>query len=116
MGKLTTHVLDTARGLPAQGMRIALHDIAANRVHLKTVHTNEDGRSPESLLAENAMRVGRFSLTFHVADYFRAVGIKLADPPFLDQVVVEFGIAAAEQSYHVPLLVSPWSYSKYRGS
>jgi 5-hydroxyisourate hydrolase len=116
MGKLTTHVLDIAAGIPAKGMRIELHEVTTDRVLIKSVHTNDDGRTSEPLLAADTMRVGKFTLTFHVADHFRSVGIKLADPPFLDQVVVAFGIAHTDQSYHVPLLVSPWSYSTYRGS
>jgi 5-hydroxyisourate hydrolase len=116
MGKLTTHVLDIAAGIPAKGMRIELHEVTTHGVLIKSVQTDDEGRTAEPLLGAQAMRVGKFTLTFHVADYFRAVGIKLADPPFLDRVVVDFGIAHADQSYHVPLLVSPWSYSTYRGS
>ncbi len=117
MAKLTTHVLDVSAGIPAAGMRIELHDLATSpaRLLLET-RTNADGRCDRALLEGNALRVGRYALTFHVAEYFRARGMTLADPPFLDDVVVSFGIATAAESYHVPLLVSPWSYSTYRGS
>ena len=112
MGKLTTHVLNVAMGTPAAGMRIELRGPAVTGA----AQTNADGRSPAPLLEGGAMRAGRYSLTFHVAAYFRALGVELPDPPFLDEVVIEFGIADANQNYHVPLLVSPWSYSTYRGS
>ena len=112
MGKLTTHVLNVAMGAPAAGMRIELRGPAV----AGAAHTNADGRCPAPLLEGEALRVGRYSLTFHVAAYFRALGVELPDPPFLDEVVIAFGIADAAQNYHVPLLVSPWSYSTYRGS
>ena len=117
MGKLTTHVLDVAAGIPAAGMRIELHDLSspAPRLILET-RTNADGRTPAPLLEGSALQVGRFALTFHVADYFRGRGVPVTEPPFLDEVVVRFGIADAAQNYHVPLLASPWSYSTYRGS
>ena len=117
MGRLTTHVLDTAAGVPAQGMRVELHDLDLPRsVPLAGFCTNADGRGATPLLDEGALRSGRFELRFHVAEYFRARGTALPDPPFLDVVVIRFGIADAAQHYHVPLLVSPWSYSTYRGS
>jgi len=117
MGKLTTHVLNTAAGVPAAGMRIELRALADGPAALMgVVHTNADGRSAAPLLEGPTFRPGRYSLVFHVADYFRAVGVALAEPPFLDEVVVNFGIADSAQNYHVPLLVSPWSYSTYRGS
>ncbi len=117
MGKLTTHVLNIAAGIPAAGMRIELHDPATNppRV-LAQALTNADGRCPQPLLEGDALRRGQYALTFYVADYFRGNGVSLPDPPFIDHVVIRFGIADAQQSYHVPLLVSPWSYSTYRGS
>jgi len=117
MGKLTTHVLNTAAGIPAAGMRVelrALPEGAAQPAH--GLRTNADGRCPAPLLEGAALRAGRYSLTFHVAEYFRAVGAVLPCPPFLDEVVINFGISDPEQNYHVPLLVSPWSYSTYRGS
>ena len=117
LGKLTTHVLDVADGIPAAGMRIELHDLASSAPRLiQEIRTNADGRTAAPLLEGESLRVGRFALTFHVAEYFRGRGVKLAEPPFLDEVVVRFGIADAAQNYHVPLLASPWSYSTYRGS
>jgi 5-hydroxyisourate hydrolase len=117
MGKLTTHVLDTSAGTPAAGMRIdfASFDGKAAR-NLRTVYTNAEGRIDEPLLAADAMHGGEFELTFHVADYFRARGHALAEPPFLDRVPIRFAIADATAHYHVPLLCSPWAYSTYRGS
>jgi 5-hydroxyisourate hydrolase len=114
MGKLTTHVLDVAAGTPAAGMRIELHGPATTL--LASVLTDADGRAPQPLLAGEALQAGRYTLTFHVAAYFRARGVALPEPPFLDQVAVAFGVADPARSYHVPLLVSPWAYSTYRGS
>ena len=117
MAKLTTHVLNLAAGTPAAGMRIELHAIDDDsRVLAASVLTNSDGRSPSPLLEGDALRAGRYTLTFHVAAYFRMLGVVLAAPPFLDEVVIAFGVAEPQQNYHVPLLVSPWSYSTYRGS
>jgi 5-hydroxyisourate hydrolase len=117
MAGLSTHVLDTASGRPAGGMRIDFAILEGDQWKpLKTVHTNADGRTDEPLLAADAMRTGQFRLVFHVAAYFRARGEKLADPPFLDTVPLHFGIADRNAHYHVPLLCSPWSYSTYRGS
>jgi 5-hydroxyisourate hydrolase len=112
MGKLTTHVLDVTAGLPAAGLHIELR--GPGETLLRTVRTNEAGRCPGPLLED--MQPGRYTLTFHVAAYFRARGVPLAEPPFLDEVIVAFGIADPAASYHVPLLVTPWSYSTYRGS
>jgi 5-hydroxyisourate hydrolase len=119
--QLTTHVLDTSRGTPAAGLRIDLWRIsrisdAEEETLLKTVTTNADGRSDEPLLAEGTMLEGRYLLLFHVADYFAAQHVTLPDPPFLDIVPVRFAIFDASAKYHVPLLVSPWAYSTYRGS
>lgn len=117
MGRLSTHVLDTASGRPAGGMRVDFSELDGDRWKLvKTVHTNADGRTDEPLLAAEAMRTGQFKLEFHVAAYFRAHGAKLPDPPFLDTVPLRFGIADRDAHYHVPLLCTPWSYSTYRGS
>jgi 5-hydroxyisourate hydrolase len=117
MGKLTTHVLDLSAGAPAMGMLVELQDLRteAPRV-LASLRTNRDGRCDQPLLEGAALQAGRYALVFHVAEYFRAAGVPLPEPPFIDEVVIRFGIAHPEQSYHVPLLVSPWSYSTYRGS
>jgi 5-hydroxyisourate hydrolase len=117
MGKLTTHVLDTAAGVPAAGMRVDFGAIGRDGVErLATVRTNVHGRTDAPLLSEATMRCGEFELTFHVAEYFRAQGRVLAEPPFLDRVPIRFAIADAGAHYHVPLLCSPWAYSTYRGS
>ena len=117
MGKLTTHVLNIAEGVPAAGMRIELRALReGSDAPPSTSRTNADGRCPAPLLEGAALRAGRYSLTFHVAAYFRSLGVALSDPPFLDEVVIAFGVADPNQNYHVPLLVSPWSYSTYRGS
>jgi 5-hydroxyisourate hydrolase len=119
MGKLTTHVLNVAAGVPAAGMRIELRAAAASSAAvapIATVQTNADGRCPAPLLEGAALRIGRYTLTFHVAAYYRALGHALPEPPFLDEIVIAFGIADPHKDYHVPLLVSPWSYSTYRGS
>src|SRR3569833_1316032 len=114
MTRLTTHVLDTSAGTPAAGMRIELRSEAG--AVLADVRTNSDGRCAQPLLQGENFRAGRYSLVFHVGEYFAGRGVALPDPPFLDRVVVAFGIADAASHYHVPLLVSPWSYSTYRGS
>jgi len=117
MGKLTTHVLDLAAGTPAAGMRIELHDLGASPPRLLAERrTNEHGRCLQPLLEGDSLHGGRYRLTFHVAEYFRSLGAKLPHPPFIDEVVIAFGVADPGQDYHVPLLVSPWSYSTYRGS
>lgn len=115
---LSTHVLDTMHGAPAAGMEVTLYEIkAGNAREVKRFHLNRDGRNPDGLLYDDqSLRAGTYRLSFGVADYFRAHGVALPDPPFLDEVSIDFGIAHAEQHYHVPLLVSPWSYSTYRGS
>lgn len=115
MAKLTTHVLDTAHGCPAAGMALTLQRIEADGSVevLKTLRLDADGRAGGPLLEDAAP--GRYRLSFDVAAYFRARGVRLPEPPFLDQVALDFGLAG-EPHYHVPLLVSPWSYSTYRGS
>lgn len=117
MGRLTTHVLDTAHGRPAAGIRIDLSvpDGAGWKL-VKTTVTNADGRTDAPLLEGDAFVPGRYELLFHVAAYFERSGAALAAPPFLDQIPLRFAIAAGTQHYHVPLLVSPWSFSTYRGS
>jgi 5-hydroxyisourate hydrolase len=111
MSTLSTHVLDTMHGRPAAGVAVAL---SGPNGETKRGITNADGRCPE--LSQDALAPGRYALRFAVANYFRAQGITLPDPPFLDEVTVEFGVAAEGGHYHVPLLVSPYAYSTYRGS
>jgi len=115
MGKISTHVLDTAHGCPAAGMGYALHKAGEARA-LFAGMTNADGRCDAPLLSDEQMAVGTYELVFAVGDYFRARGVVLPEPAFLDKVTLAFGIADATGNYHVPLLVSPWSYSTYRGS
>ena len=118
MARLSTHVLDTAAGTPAAGMRLRLSrlDAAGDLQEVANLRTNADGRTDAPLLSGDAMQAGRYRLSFEVADYFRAKGVSLPEPPFLDVVHLDFGIADAGGQYHVPLLVSPWSYTTYRGS
>ena len=117
MGKLSTHVLDTAHGCPAAGVRIELWSLAGDaRKLVKTATTNTDGRTEAPLLGADELRAGLYEVVFHVGDYFASRGVALTEPRFLDQVPVRFSIADATAAYHVPLLVSPWSYSTYRGS
>jgi hydroxyisourate hydrolase len=118
-GKLTTHVLDTARGRPAEGMAVELFrhppgDGVPERV--TSARTNADGRTDEPLLAPGELRAGSYELVFDVGAYFADAGLASSDEPFLGLVPVRFGIADPDASYHVPLLASPWSYSTYRGS
>ena len=115
MGQLTTHVLDTAQGIPGAGIRVELYAAGPERRLVATARTNDDGRCDAPLLQGDRFRTGRWELVFHVGEYFAGTGLPLPDPPFLDQVTVTFGIAA-DAHYHVPLLVSPWSYTTYRGS
>lgn len=115
MGRLTTHVLDTANGVPAAGVEIRLYALGASREQKAMAVTNADGRSEKPLLADEALTAGSYELEFDVGDYFRARGAELSDPAFLDTVVIRFSMRADEH-YHVPLLVSPWSYATYRGS
>jgi 5-hydroxyisourate hydrolase len=117
MGHLSTHVLDTAHGCPAVGMRVSLLRIEADAaVTITTLELDADGRAGGPLLDAGAMAVGRYRLLFEVAAYFRGRGVTLPEPPFIDVVPIDFGIADAGGHYHVPLLVSPWSYGTYRGS
>jgi 5-hydroxyisourate hydrolase len=118
MGHLSTHVLDTMNGCPAAGMSVRLERLAGNRMEtLKRFVLNADGRNDGgALLDAQSMAVGRYRLVFSVAPYFRSKGVVLPEPPFIDDVQLDFGIADASARYHVPLLVSPWSYSTYRGS
>jgi hydroxyisourate hydrolase len=117
MGRLTTHVLDTHAGCPAAGLRIELYRLdRAVATPLVAITTNADGRADAPLLEGAALAVGGYELRFHVGAYFAARGVALPEPPFLDLVPVRFAIADPDAHYHVPLLVSPWSYATYRGS
>ncbi|MBU6475950.1 MAG: hydroxyisourate hydrolase [Alphaproteobacteria bacterium] len=113
MGKLTTHVLDTANGCPAKGMALCLY--RGSKLLLKA-KTDADGRVAAPLLEGGALKAGKYRLEFGVSAYFKASGAKLPKTPFLDVVTIDFGIADAKAHYHVPLLVSPYGYSTYRGS
>lgn len=115
MGKLTTHILDTANGKPASNVAVRLFAGDAERTLLATTATNADGRTDSALLEGDTMATGSYELEFDIAEYFLAEGNALSDPPFLGTVVIRFAVRSDEH-YHVPLLVSPWSYSTYRGS
>ena len=115
---LSTHVLDTMHGTPAAGMGVALYTVSGDQAQLvRRMVLNADGRSPDGpLYGDGDLRAGSYRLVFDVAAYFTARGVQLPQPPFLDRVTLDFGIARPQEHYHVPLLVSPWSYSTYRGS
>ncbi|SCW90341.1 2-oxo-4-hydroxy-4-carboxy-5-ureidoimidazoline decarboxylase [Ancylobacter rudongensis] len=116
-GRLSTHVLDTHKGGPAQGVRVELFEVGATaRALLAEAVTNEDGRTDAPLISGAPLRAGRYELVFHIGAYFRARGLDLPGTAFLDTVPIRFGIAEPEGHYHVPLVVTPWSYSTYRGS
>ena len=117
MGHLSTHVLDTAHGCPAAGMFITLQRMDAGApVTIKSLALDADGRADGPLLGSAEMAVGCYRLLVEVAPYFKARGLSLPEPPFIDTVQLDFGIADTAAHYHVPLLVSPWAYSTYRGS
>ena len=117
MGKLTTHVLDTASGKPAAGMKIELSVLEGSDWKvLKELRSNADGRTDGPLLEGPALAKGQYRLVFDVAAYYRSQGTALPDPPFLDRVPLRFGIADVSLHYHVPMLCSPWGYTTYRGS
>jgi 5-hydroxyisourate hydrolase len=114
---LSTHVLDTMHGGPAAGMAVALYTTEGDEATLvKRFTLNADGRSDGPLYDNNTIKVGTYRLVFEVAGYFKARGVQLPEPNFLNKVALDFGVARTDQHYHVPLLVSPWSYSTYRGS
>ncbi|MFC2990536.1 hydroxyisourate hydrolase [Halomonas tibetensis] len=117
MGRLTTHVLDTAQGRPGRGIRIEVYRLAGKaRERLKEVTTNDDGRCDAPILEGNEFTAGEYELVFHAGDYLRQQGITAEEPRFLDVIPLRFGVADAEAHYHVPLLLSPYGYSTYRGS
>ena len=117
MGRLTTHVLDTAHGKPGAGMRVRLYrKVGADYVLVKEDSTNADGRCDPPLLEGGAFTLGKYRLRFSAGSYFAEHGVRVPEPAFVDEVTLDFGVADAGAHYHVPLLVSPYSYSTYRGS
>lgn len=117
MGKLSTHVLDTAHGRPGAGVKVELYAVdGGQRTLVKQDATNQDGRCNTPLLEGEQLRAGQYELVFAAGDYFAAQGVALPAPRFIDRVTIAFGVADPAQNYHVPLVVTPWSYSTYRGS
>lgn len=117
MGKLSTHVLDTVHGGPAQGVALELYRVNGDqRTLLRQAVTNADGRCDEPLLAGEALERGIYELVFHAGDYFAGRGLNLPEPRFVDQITLRFGVAQPQENYHVPLVVTPWTWSTYRGS
>lgn len=117
MGYLTTHVLDTAQGRPGEGIRIEVLRVEGEtRTRLKSVVTNDDGRCDGPILEGDDFVTGEYELVFHAGDYLRRQGVTASEPRFLDVIPLRFGVADAEAHYHVPLLLSPYGYSTYRGS
>ena len=115
MGRLTTHILDTVNGGPAPGVELRLYALRDEREQVASATTDSDGRTPCPLLQDELLITGQYELEFDIGAYFRDRGVALAEPPFLDTVVVRFSVDGAG-NYHVPLLASPWAYSTYRGS
>lgn len=118
-GFLTTHVLDTARGCPAAHVGLSVWHLGREereRRLLKEAFTNQEGRTDTPLLVGEELQIGYYELVFAMGEYFASQELALADPPFLNTVIVRFGVADSQAHYHVPLLVSPWAYSTYRGS
>ena len=113
MTKLTTHALDIYSGKPAKGMKVDVYVVSEKREKIKSVVLNNDGR-PDEVLVET-IKTGNYELVFHVGEYFKKI-VELQNPTFLNEVAVKFGVSNPKEKYHVPLLVSPWSYSTYRGS
>ncbi|KAA8718592.1 hydroxyisourate hydrolase [Pseudomonas cannabina] len=117
LGKLTTHVLDSARGCPGASIRVDLYRVQDQQLlHILSAVTNSDGRCDAPLLQGDDYQSGVYQLHFQAGDYYRARGVALNEPAFLDEVVLRFGIDAGQEHFHVPLLISPYSYSTYRGS
>ena len=115
MTKLTTHVLDTYKGRPAGGIKVEVYYISGKRNKLNSILLNDDGRANKPLVEGNNFKEGQYELVFFVGDYFKKI-TNLPKTPFLDEVIIKFGVSNSKEYYHVPLLVSPWSYSTYRGS
>ena len=115
MTKLTTHCLDTFSGKPAKGVKVEVYSISGTKEKLNSIVLNSDGRSDKPLLEGNNFKEGKYELIFFIGDYFKNI-TNLPNTPFLNEVVIRFGISKLDEHYHVPLLVSPWSYSTYRGS
>ena len=121
MARLSTHVLDVTLGVPAVGLAIDLYrlpnlGVGHLRLHMKSAVANSEGRTDEPLLSAEALEIGVYELAFQAGAYFRSLGVALTSPPFLDEIVIRFGLADPHGNYHVPLLLSPYSYSTYRGS
>jgi 5-hydroxyisourate hydrolase len=117
MAHLSTHVLDMARGIPAKGLRIELHRVENDvRRRVAIGVTNADGRIAAPLISGDLLEIGVYELVFHAGDYLRSAGLDVREPAFLDQIIVRFGVAELDRNYHVPLLLSPFGYSTYRGS
>ena len=117
MGLLTTHVLDTANGCPANGVKIELYKVNGSTIdYVLDTLTNQDGRCDEPILKGERFNIGTYELNFYIGDYFRSKGFELQSPAFLDVVPIRFGVASVADHYHVPLLASPYSFSTYRGS
>jgi 5-hydroxyisourate hydrolase len=118
-GKLSTHILDTTHGCPAADVAIELWRVDAatgEKTQLKTTRTNQDGRTDAPLLVDDELQVGNYELVFAIGDYFAQRVENLPQPPFLNRILIQFGVADATAHYHVPLQASPWAYSTYRGS
>ncbi len=116
MGRLTTHVLDTAAGRPGQDISVIVYRLDGERREVARAVTNDDGRCDKPLLEGADLQSGKYEIVFGAGDYFRGQGLNLSEPLFVDEVALRFGISDTGAHYHVPLLVSPWSYSTYRGS
>lgn len=117
VGRLTTHVLDTMHGRPARHVRIELFRVdGPDRALIKEIRSNEDGRCDEPMLQGSEFTPGVYELVFHAGDYFAEHGVTMPEPRFVDQISVRFGVAHPDENYHVPLVVTPWTWSTYRGS
>ena len=115
MTKLTTHCLDTFSGKPAKGIKVEVYSISGKREKLNSTTLNDNGRSDKPLIEGAVFKEGQYELVFFVGDYFKNI-TTLSKTPFLNEVVIRFGVSNSKEHYHVPLIVSPWSYSTYRGS